>query len=232
VRSAIKIAHGGPPAALMKAIEATRGTRAKSLSKVEVEAVLALYKDALVETKRLEQRRAVSRYAVSQAVKAGLLVRPEVCSECKTAPLTWRGNPSRIEFHHAFGYEEGSELRGTWLCQKCHAHQPSVDGFQRENRYMDILRDHYDLERRWIADRSGLIAFEWGAVDGFGDFYVVSTLGQLIPWNAHMNEADVLKEAIVSAENAVARAKADVTQAEAVLAELSQRIKVLDGEDE
>lgn len=53
-----------------------------------------------------------ARTAVSNALKAGRLVRPTTCSRC--------GGP-RPQAHHHMGYAREHRLAVEWLCPKCHA---------------------------------------------------------------------------------------------------------------
>ena len=53
-----------------------------------------------------------ARYALTNAVQLGHIVRPNSCSLC--------GKVGPVEGHHAWGYMEACWLRVSWLCVKCH----------------------------------------------------------------------------------------------------------------
>lgn len=58
-----------------------------------------------------------ARRAVREAVKKGILIRPEFCSDCrKTA--TRSDGVTAIQAHHHAGYDKPLEV--TWLCPKFH----------------------------------------------------------------------------------------------------------------
>lgn len=54
--------------------------------------------------------------AVLEAVRRGVLHRPETCSRCGRPPKAGR----KIEAHHHLGYEVERWLDVKWLCKQCH----------------------------------------------------------------------------------------------------------------
>jgi len=53
-----------------------------------------------------------ARLAVKGALGKGLIIKPNVCSDC--------GKNGRIEAHHYLGYEKEHWLDVQWFCPKCH----------------------------------------------------------------------------------------------------------------
>lgn len=53
-----------------------------------------------------------ARYAVSNAVRAGRLVKSDRCGDC--------GKVGRVEAHHHAGYAPENRLVVHWLCRRCH----------------------------------------------------------------------------------------------------------------
>lgn len=68
-----------------------------------------------------------ARAAVKMALKAGVLVRPEMCLECGQAPKLGRDGRSTIHAHHHAGYARPLDV--VWLCPSCHfKHDDRVSG--------------------------------------------------------------------------------------------------------
>lgn len=67
---------------------------------------------------KLESNMRKARYYISNAVRAGRVVRPANCEGCGKPDLgEYR---SYIEAHHYLGYDEKHWLTVRWLCTKCH----------------------------------------------------------------------------------------------------------------
>lgn len=54
-----------------------------------------------------------ARHAVEHGIRAGNIVRPNICEYCQKTDYT--------EAHHYKGYEPKHRLDVVWLCVKCHA---------------------------------------------------------------------------------------------------------------
>lgn len=63
-----------------------------------------------IQRKRYPEHKA-ARNAVYEALKKGILIRPNHCTNCE--------KPCKPEGHHET-YEEGKYLEVVWLCKKCH----------------------------------------------------------------------------------------------------------------
>jgi hypothetical protein len=65
---------------------------------------------------------------VRNAIKSGLLMRPDICSKCGDKPALASDGRSRIHAHH---HDYNRPLDVEWLCAKCHRKEtplPSVMG--------------------------------------------------------------------------------------------------------
>lgn len=81
-----------------------------------------LYKDWYREYNRIHMReyrkkpevkfKSAARRAVQYALRAGNLIRPQVCSQCNA--------PCKPEAHHHRGYDRPQWLDVIWLCVQCH----------------------------------------------------------------------------------------------------------------
>lgn len=70
---------------------------------------------------RLNKRIIVRAHnAMNEAVRRGVLVRPEACSKCGNCPAPAKDGRSSIEGHHHRGYAPEHWLDVEWLCVSCH----------------------------------------------------------------------------------------------------------------
>jgi hypothetical protein len=60
-----------------------------------------------------------ARAAVAKALRAGVLLRPTVCSQCRTDPGLDRSGGSLIYADHHQGYEPQNWANVRWICSKC-----------------------------------------------------------------------------------------------------------------
>lgn len=92
-----------------------RESRQKSIKKW-LEAHPERRKDALrnyyLRIKERDAHKLAARIAVREAVRKGVLVRPEICSRC--------GKPCIPHGHHHKGYEKKNWIEVIWLCLACH----------------------------------------------------------------------------------------------------------------
>lgn len=59
-----------------------------------------------------------AKIAVQNAKRSGKLKTAKSCSKCGRSGV-------RLSFHHTdTSYKEGNELKGTYLCDKCHRNRP------------------------------------------------------------------------------------------------------------
>jgi len=73
---------------------------------------------------KMEPNKKKARYTVSNAVRDGRLIRPNVCEKC--GRKDWGISRSMIEANHHRGYEPENWLVVEWLCTDCHK---LADGF-------------------------------------------------------------------------------------------------------
>lgn len=59
-------------------------------------------------------------YAVKQAIRTGLMERPESCEHCGKAPGVSKRGRSLVQAHHFKGYDYINRLTVMFLCPKCH----------------------------------------------------------------------------------------------------------------
>lgn len=61
---------------------------------------------------KMSEQKKKARYFVTNAIRDGKIIRPEICERCK--------NKGRIEAHHHKGYSIRHWLDIQWLCTPCH----------------------------------------------------------------------------------------------------------------
>jgi hypothetical protein len=66
--------------------------------------------------RRRDQGKPQANAAVARAVRKGVLVRPDFCSDCGCKSSCVQ----RIHAHHHRGYEPENWLEVEWLCSACH----------------------------------------------------------------------------------------------------------------
>jgi hypothetical protein len=61
-----------------------------------------------------------ARYTINNALRSGLINRPEKCSVCGIYPGRGKDGRSLIQFHH---YSYARKPFGAFLCAQCHRHE-------------------------------------------------------------------------------------------------------------
>ena len=72
-----------------------------------------VYADRMRTRRKTEPEKKRAHEAVRRAIRRGLLVRPDSCSQCGN-------NQMRIEAHHHKGYAKENRLEVIFLCTSCH----------------------------------------------------------------------------------------------------------------
>jgi rubrerythrin len=75
---------------------------------------------------RANKEKIAAQKRVKEAIKQGILHRPEICEHC--------GSKARIDGHHHKGYDHPLEV--LWLCRQCHSdqHPRKLDPTRRYGR--------------------------------------------------------------------------------------------------
>lgn len=116
---------------------------------------------------------AKARAAVSAAVRARKVNRPDCCPSCR------KTNGYTLHFHHTHGYAPENWFTGEWLCPACHTQRHSGDGErpgQRLARVMKRLSDYASPVCRWLPteDKGPSAMLVGGALYADDRFFLVS----------------------------------------------------------
>lgn len=80
----------------------------------------------------------MAHFAVSKAIKAGRLCKPDRCSSCRKV--------KRVVAHHE---DYNKQLEVIWLCRKCHVREHYKSGFSNVTKLVRIEDDVVTLLERY-----------------------------------------------------------------------------------
>lgn len=180
------------------------------------------YDRACQRQEELRVLRHDARKAASKAISQRRLIRPPLCTACK------KPSERTLHFHHHRGYAPENWLCGVWLCSGCHGRQPEVDDFARADELNKQLREYIEPAQRWTASAEGPY-LRWGALDGLGDFHVLSLANSWIPVYEPeiIDEYTATVESVALARSQVVQARYDLGAYERVVRRLEQQLASL-----
>ncbi len=88
----------------------------KKTTELNLESIRRSRRESQKRTRSREKD--ICRGKLNAAVQQGIIIRPEICSNCKTKPERRRDGLTTIQGHHHNGYENPLDV--IWLCPLCH----------------------------------------------------------------------------------------------------------------